>query len=252
MITKRMKNNIKEAFLTAWIMLMFLEYFFLFLWLKFNGRQYVWFPVGLIVLWWVITITINHFNDKREKRRQEEYRAKYISQITLTDERFGSLVFDYDSLEDRLEAYPCDLPPFGHHKPDSLTVQMDGDDFTDLTLTLVTDALHEIYAREEEIINACCQSVKETYDDEDIRDEYGALITMEYIREHFGVTGFDISINRDWRGVTVEVHGGMSCYFHDHIDEHGVTVELCKDTRSAEWYFYNESEEWKVESEIKS
>ena len=75
---------------------------------------------------------------------------------------------------------------------------------------------------------------------------------MEYIRDHFGVTGFDISINRDWRGVTVEVHGGMSCYFHDHIDEHGVTVELCKDTRSAEWYFYNESEEWKVESEIKS
>lgn len=236
MIAKRMKNNIKsgikEALLLVWISLLPLEHFFLFLWLKFNGFSYIWFPVALIVVWWVITITISHFTDKRETRRQEEYREKYITQITLTDERFGSLVFDYDSLEDRLEASPCDLPPFGHHRPDSLTVQMDGDNFTDLTLTLVTDALHEIYAREEEIINACCESVKETYDDEEIRDGQGALITMAFIREDFGVTGFDISIDRHGRGVTAEIHGGMNSSFHDHIDEHGVTHEIELGVRS--------------------
>lgn len=232
MITKRMKTNIKEALLLVWNILRPLQYFLLFLLLKCNGRSYVWLPIALIVLWWGITLIITRMGDKRETRRQEEYRAKYISQITLTDERFGRLVFDYDSLEGRLEAYPCDLPPFGHHKPDSLTVQMDGDDFTDVTLTLITDALHEIYAREEEIINACCESVKETYDDEDIRDEHGALITMEFIREDFGVTGFDISIDRHGREVTAEIYGGMNTGFHDHIEEHGVTHEIELGVRS--------------------
>lgn len=230
-----MKNTVKEALWFVWIILLPLEGFFLVLWLKFNGLSCLWFPIALIVLWWGITIAVNHFTDKRKKLRQAAYRAQYITQMTLADERFGRIVFDYDSLEKQLTAYPCDLPPFGHHKPYSLTVSLADDIAPAQALAIVKESLHAVYAREGEILAAGCDYVKDTYDDEDLRDQNGNPISAECIREALCIDGFDILINRHCRGTIVEIRGSMDNDCNDHISEHGITIELSQDPDSGEW-----------------
>lgn len=219
-------KSVKEALLAAWGILLILEHILLFLWLRVNGLQYVWFPVALIAMWWIISITVTRFKKKREQREKKNYKAKYIRQERLTDERFGTITFEWDTNEDTFEAYPCDLPQFGNDKPNSITAQIFDDTAPDTTLAIIKDALYALYAREEEIIEECVNYVKDTYDDEDIRDESGDLMTLEYIRDKFFVGGFFIYIYGDERGVTAGVQGEMFNDFMDHISEHGVTWEF--------------------------
>lgn len=149
-----------------------------------------------------------------------------IKQMQLTDDHFGTITLKWDTNENEFYACDCNLPQFGNGKPYSIIADVfDGVD-PDTALTTIKDALYALYEREDKIIGECVSCVKETYDSEDMRDDNGNLITLEYIRENFFVGGFFIYIYGDERGVTAGVQGEMTNDFTDHISEHGVTWEF--------------------------
>lgn len=234
----RVIEKIKEALLAAAFLLFFLEWVFLILWLKVNGLEMIWFPVSLLVVWIAVYRLLRYVSQKRQKKAEAEYRRAYISEKTLTDDRLGTIVFEWDSLNEEMKSVSCALPPFGNARPDTVYVIIQDDTSPEEALELIREALHAAYDRMPEILDKCREYVKETYDDEDIRDAQGEPITREEIERALSLTVFTVSIHRNaCPGVAVTVEGDMLHDYGEHIAEHGVSVELMRDTDGGEWHF---------------
>lgn len=198
-------------------------------------KEYRWIILIMIVMWFLITFAYVWISDQIEAYQRDRYRKKYVRQVTWEDERFGKFVFDYDTKRLALESVSCDLPSYGGKKPYSLSVDMKDGSVPERVFPKISEALTAAYDREEEIVTACCEYVKEVYDSEDIRNEAGELISIETIRDTLAVTGFRIC--PDAHGVSVEILGDMNNDFQDHIAEHGVSMELRRDSDNGEWHF---------------
>lgn len=237
---QRFLFNVKECLLGLWFILLVLEHVFFVLWLRINGFSYLWFPAGLIALWWGITVAASRLSDLRKTRRQETYRAAHVTRHTVTDERLGTLTFDYDDVKKELTAFPCALPPFGNACPDTVNVDGIGDASPEDALALTVEALHAAYDRQEAILAALCNDVQDTYENEGITNADSTPITPEFIRGDLRVYWFDISLDVPASGVLITVNGGMDTDRGDHITEHGVTVSLSREDGSDEWHLQSE------------
>ncbi len=83
-----------------------------------------WGIAGLIVVPCLIALGcfLLSRSIKKEERRKEKYREKYISQVVLEDKVFGSLLFERDSAEDTLTCSEKKIP-FGNYFP---VLELDG------------------------------------------------------------------------------------------------------------------------------
>ena len=110
----------------------------------------------------------SHKKKKKEKERAA-YEALYVTQSTLHDERFGDIVYRWDTKKQSLLDASVKLPPFAGY-----TVELSaesGDGMNEAAIAAyIPAALAAVYDRQQEILPGLCAVVKETYDDEGIQD----------------------------------------------------------------------------------
>lgn len=217
------KKIIKILFWFIWIGLFVIELVGIIDSIASNDYEDIYTPIILIVLWLIITISVKKIRAKAKKKqvieKKDEYHKKYITDIVIKDSKFGEMSFEHDSHEGNLVAVLVDLPKFGKHMITELAIG----DYDEKNNDLYFRSLDNVYSHVDEIINGCCDMVKECYDDEDIRDSDGNLISMEYIEETLSLEYVYISLN-DKGECVVEIHGGMENNISDHINEHGVSA----------------------------
>ena len=174
----------------------------------------------------------SHKKKKKEKERAA-YEALYVTQSTLHDERFGDIVYRWDTKKQSLLDASVKLPPFAGY-----TVELSaesGDGMNEAAIAAyIPAAFAAVYDRQQEILPGLCAVVKETYDDEGIQDAAGNPVEEAFIKEHLSVDGLRLYFGADVP--LVEVTGSMDPDFKDHIAEHGVTARLNCITGVCEYY----------------
>ena len=221
----RMKiSRIKDVLLWIWFIIWGLLHLLWALMMMGGGPAFSVFII--ILVWWIpiiLSLIIDGAIDKKRKKREEEerlkYRAEYVKPLLMKSEMFGELKFDHDTKTSELELTEIDLPPIGDSEIEEVMVyEYSGKD------NVVIKALEMIYNRINEILDFIVEYVKETYDDEGITDENGEPITEEFIRGAVGISWIEIYIKNDIADITLM--GGVSADFHEHIAEHGITVDI--------------------------
>lgn len=221
----RMKiSRIKDVLVWIWFIIWGLLHLFWLLMKLSDGPAF--FVFIIILVWWipfVLSLIIDGAIDKKRKKREEEerlkYRAEYVKPLLMKSEMFGELKFDHDTKTSELELAEINLPPIGDEEIEEVMAYgYNGDN------NIVIKALETIYSRINEILDFIVGYVKETYDDEGITDENGEPITEEFIRGAVGISWIEIYIKNDIADITLM--GGVSADFHEHIAEHGITVDI--------------------------
>lgn len=221
----RMKiSRIKDVLLWIWFIIWGLLHLLWALMMMGGGPAFSVFII--ILVWWIpiiLSLIIDGAIDKKRKKREEEerlkYRAEYVKPLLMKSEMFGELKFDHDTKTSELELTEIDLPPIGDSEIEEVMVyEYSGKG------NVVIKALEMIYSRINEILDFIVEYVKETYDDEGITDENGEPITEEFIRGAVGISWIEIYIKNDIADITLM--GGVSADFHEHIAEHGITVDI--------------------------
>lgn len=221
----RMKiSRIKDVLLWIWFIIWGLLHLLWALMMMGGGPAFSVFII--ILVWWIpiiLSLIIDGAIDKKRKKREEEerlkYRAEYVKPLLMKSEMFGELKFDHDTKTSELELTEIDLPPIGDSEIEQVMVyEYSGKG------NVVIKALEMIYSRINEILDFIVEYVKETYDDEGITDENGEPITEEFIRGAVGISWIEIYIKNDIADITLM--GGVSADFHEHIAEHGITVDI--------------------------
>ncbi len=233
---QKIKKILKVIFLciwgSAWLVLIFCGVFF-----AKNAHEKL---VSLFfrLLWWVITISVSiiryEISEHKQKRKREQYREKYISDIVIEDEKFGRMVFELDSFINQISAAGTVLPKFGTENMDIDEIIIN--EYDEKKKDVIFRGVEHIYEHAEEIVDACCKMVKECYDEEDIRDADGNLIRIESIKKLLSLSYMEIEFNREDTCMIV-LQGGMNNDIVDHILEHGVTV--CIDCNTWEYECYS-------------
>lgn len=191
-------------------------------------------PFVLSIIWILLGFGVFKLFIAYVDHQDKNYRAAHVTQHTFTDERFGTLTLDYDSLERRFESWNCPLPRWGNgcgkDCPSLLSVQIMDDSKPEEALVIGMQALGAAYDREEAILAALCSYVTETYAAEDIPDMTPALV-----RKDLDIIGFEISVNHPSFGTVVTVQACMLTDRGEHIAEHGASIDLRRAPGSDEW-----------------
>lgn len=163
-----------------------------------------WEMLVVLALWWAVTLTgraIRHAIMKKYREKEEAklraYKEQYVTEIPVEDERFGKVVFEYNSEHDTLTANDINLEkPFGGHE---LTLFSE---FSGNNPDLAVGVLGYLYDHCDEILEelypytvSCC----ENYDE---RDKDGNPYDLEYVRKNLSMHLADIA---EYNG-TVIIH----------------------------------------------
>lgn len=185
--------------------------------------------IGIIFV--IIYIAVSFFvvdflcklDDKKIARRKKEYREKYISDVELEDEKYGKMIFEKDSNNETMELKDVNLPVFGNHIIEDFIIN-DCDYYNENMKNLIFRNLDEIYNNSEKILNGLYDEIKDIYDDEDIRDSDGHLMSIDYIKEKLILDYINIYLSED--NCIIELLGSMNNDIDDHIAEHGITASI--------------------------
>lgn len=237
---KKILKVIKGIFIVLWLIVLFFFHISIPAQREFGTEQGVWVSKIAIVIWWIITLIAIAVriktDDKKADKKRQLYREQYISTVTIDDPKFGHIEFEHDSNREclyTLYAQHFTFPKIGNNCPDYLNIHGYNDDTKD-RVSQVFRILEKIYADENTILEGCCKTVKECYEDEDIKDENGDPISMEFIKAKFSIGGFDVTIKED--DIEIEITGSMDAHFDDHIEEHGVTASYSSKTGNYDFY----------------
>lgn len=144
-----------------------------------------WEALVLLVLWWIITVSVNLIRNAIEKgqkrkanERAEEYKNKYITEMPVESELFGRVVFEHDSNQDIVGADDYEIEkPFGRHKL-TLIADISGRDPMP-----AAKALEYVYAHSEELLREAYEYTLTACENYDERDKNGELYDLAYVSE---------------------------------------------------------------------
>ncbi|MDE5946063.1 MAG: hypothetical protein K2G63_01960 [Oscillospiraceae bacterium] len=180
-----------------------------------------------IILYLVVSFFVADFlcklDDKKIAKRKREYREKYISDIELEDEKYGKMIFEKDSNTETMELKDVNLPSFGNHIIKNFVIN-DCDCCNENMKNLIFRNLDEVYNNSEKILEDLHNEIKDIYDDEDIRDSDGNLMSMDYIKEKLILDYINVYLSED--SCIIELLGSMDNDIDDHIAEHGITASI--------------------------
>lgn len=190
--------------------------------------------LGIFFLPFIVYVIISGFVDKKKQKEKEErllqYRQQYVRPLDMMTEQFGTLRFDYDTVEDKLAFVSGNLPFIGEGKIDKIEVQnYKGND------AMVISAISCVMNRANEIVDGCTEAVKESYEEDGIRDSQGQPITEEFIRGDLRMSDMVISLQDGF--ADIEITGGVNTEFpSSFIDEHYIAVEIQGKTEKLQCY----------------
>ncbi len=169
-----------------------------------------WKLLIVLAIWWAITLVvraIRHSIEKRikaaEEKKLQEYKEKYVTKIEVSDERFGKIVFEYDSNKDMTEAQDTELEkPLGRHNL-TLNAELSGKE-TDAAVK----TLGYIYDNKDKILKEIYKYTVEACKNYDERDKDGNMYTLSYVRQNMYVSY--IYLYGDENESFVHLAGGIS------------------------------------------
>ena len=144
---------------------------------------------------------------KKDERRKEEYREKYISQVILEDRVFGSMLFERDSAKDTLTCREKKIP-FGNDFP---VLQLDGPASEQETFFR---NLEYVCEKHEEILENLLELVQESFSvsrEDALKKYYISLIHMQKYNEYLAGEDPLEGMPGDWI-LSVETDSDMEGY----------------------------------------
>lgn len=136
-----------------------------------------WIGIGWI-LFAVIVFLVDIIGNKNRNKKEREYREKNISNVIITDDFFGVMVFECDSELKTLDSKDVHLPPFGADSPDTLEIYEYSEDLRDT----IFGNLHEVYNHADELLERVYPEFLETCNRYKEVDERGKPYTLESLR----------------------------------------------------------------------
>lgn len=205
------------------------------IWKSTLGFSPVWISLGLLVLWIILTVVGYKIVNAVDKHKEKSYRAKYITQHTVNDERFGSLTFDYDTKEQELDLQSCELPMFGKNIPNGFRLLGVTPDTVNTALAAGMEALRAAYDSQEAILASLADCVSKTYQAEGFQFTDDTPATAEQALDHIRVTGFDLMPGQQGCDVILIVNGEVETIFEDDLSENGLKIGLFHDVSTGQW-----------------
>lgn len=157
-----------------------------------------WFTLVTAVIFIVPSVTA-----KMQGKKEREYREKNISNIIITDDFFGVMVFEYDSELKTLDSKDVKPPPFGADSPKTLEIYEYSEDLRDT----VFGNLRELYNHADDLLERIYPEFLETCNDYEEVDERGNPYTLESLRKSLyadaitvmnGGTYFELEFSTDY------------------------------------------------------
>lgn len=180
-----------------------------------------------IILYLAVSFFVADFlcklDDKKIAKRKKEYREKYISDVELEDKKYGKMIFEKDSNTEKMELKDVNLPSFSNHIIKDFIIN-NCYCFNENMKNLIFRNLDEVYNNSEKILDSLYNEIKDIYDDEDIRDSNGNLMSIDYIKEKLILDYISVHLNEN--NCIIELLGGMDNDIDDHIAEHGITASI--------------------------
>lgn len=173
----RIKDKIKQIIFYIWMFILCAILFSFYVTVKAIGWKAILFPVGLLVVWGLITAAVLVFQD----RKSIFVKKKAVEEVFLNDSKFGKLKFMRD-INDKDSDLNCDALniSFGKYNPE-ITIR----NYKEENQEQYFRSLGYVYEIQNEIINNlykeatdCCANWEEC-------DDNGNPITYEYIKENF-------------------------------------------------------------------
>lgn len=146
-----------------------------------NGSLPFW--IICIGIWWVLFTAVmiigGKIENKNQYKKEREYREKSISDVIITDDFFGAMVFEYDSELKTLDSKNVHLPLFGADSPETLEIYEYSEDLRDT----IFGNLRELYNHADEILERVYPEFLETCREYEEIDERGKPYTLESLRK---------------------------------------------------------------------
>ncbi|MCI8408090.1 MAG: hypothetical protein HFJ09_02305 [Lachnospiraceae bacterium] len=119
---------------------------------KMGIKNFMLFSSPLFIFFIAIIISI-----KKDEMAKEKYAKKYISEIVISDKRFGEFIFEKDSRKNELTCENFKVP-FGEHNPIVRII-----DYDENYNSFYLESLNEIYNMQEKIIETFFKIYIEVY-----------------------------------------------------------------------------------------
>ncbi|MDE7399713.1 MAG: hypothetical protein K2N06_09325 [Oscillospiraceae bacterium] len=145
-----------------------------------------WFALVTAVIFIVPSVTA-----KKQRKKEREYREKNISNIILSDDFFGVMVFEHDSELKTLDSKDIKLPPFGADSPEILEIYEYSEDLR----STIFGNLRELYNHADELLEQIYPEFLETCNDYEEVDERGNPYTLESLRKSVYVNAITVMNN---------------------------------------------------------
>lgn len=132
-----------------------------------------------IAAWWGLMIGVSKIWKMVERKKERQYKEKYITEVIIEDEFFERIVFENDRLKDKLHATEKNFPPFGAKALEELYIE----GYTENDREKIFRALRGIYEHKDEILSQLYDEVLEAAEGYEEVDENNEPYTLEKIRE---------------------------------------------------------------------
>ncbi len=190
-------------------------------------RERKWELLFVTVLWLAVTFTVRAARHKIEKVRKEkelkksqEYRAANIEEISVEDERFGRIVFEYDKNTGLMETEDYKLEkPLERHEL-IFNTETEGKD-----PAKIINAIGYVYDHHKEILEKMYIYTVEACRDYDEKDKNGKPYDLSYVRKNLDISymyAFDYE-NEVYVNLTGSICGDDG---NDLLGCHSVTAEI--------------------------
>lgn len=162
-----------------------------------------------IAAWWGLMIGVstlwNKISRKRARKKEQLYKEKYITEVSIEDAFFGKMTFENDSNKELMESK--DIPGFPKFGADVLdTLYIEG--YNEADREKIFRAFQGIYEHQNEILDALSSDLLDCAEEYEEVDENGEPYTLEKIRERVYISWTRV-YNSD-EGVTVIMEAGLT------------------------------------------
>lgn len=137
-----------------------------------------WVGIGWI-LFAVVVFVVDKVGNQNRYKKEREYREKNISDVIITDDFLGAMVFEYDSELKTLDSKDIHLPPLGADSPETLEIYEYSEDMRET----IFGNLRELYNHVDEILEHVYPEFLETCNKYKEVDERGKPYTLESLRK---------------------------------------------------------------------
>lgn len=138
----------------------------------------------ILILAWFALVTAAIFivpcvTAKKQRKKEREYCEENISDIILSDDFFGVMVFELDSELKTLDSKDVNLPPFGAYSPGTLEIY----EYSENLRSTIFGNLRGLYNHANELLERVYPEFLETCNDYEEVDERGKPYTLDSLRK---------------------------------------------------------------------